>query len=406
MPGESFGGSLRSFREERELSLRQLSELAHVDYGHLSRIENGKRKPTEGVANAVDIALEADGVLIALAKIERADDDRQGVTSDPMRRRTFVATPLAAAVASLGGVSDATQRVGQVGVRDAERLNRAVVRVRALGHQHGGANLWQAAAGIAQNGYHLLEHGSYAEDVGDLLLAATGRAQMCAGWLAFDSGAHDVARSCYNEALSLARQTADPSIEVHALVNLAFQSTFLGMPRQSLRYSEAAERVAFGRMGVVPMIRQATAHAYAGDAGESNLAMAAARRRFDKDPEGADDWCAFVSPAELDGIEGTAALKLGDSHRAEAILLRAIDAHSDGFARNRALYRVRLAAARLDLEEPDGAAHAANDALDDLSGEVASFVVSTELATVAKRLASFSALPEVERFIARYTDDI
>jgi hypothetical protein len=109
-----------------------------------------------------------------------------------MRRRTVVTTPLTAAIASLGGVSDATQRVGQVGVSDAERLGRAVIRVRTLGHQHGGENLWQAAAGIAQNGYHLLEHGSYTEDVGDMLLAATGRAQMCAGWLAFDSGAHEV----------------------------------------------------------------------------------------------------------------------------------------------------------------------------------------------------------------------
>lgn len=229
---------------------------------------------------------------------------------------------------------------------------------------------------------------------------------MCAGWLAFDSGAHDVARSCYNEALSLARQTADPSIEVHALVNLAFQSTFLGMPRQSLRYSEAAERVASGRMAVVPMIRQTTAYAFAGDPAESQGAMARARHRFDKTKDEGEDWYTFVSPAELDGIEGTAAVALGEPRRAESLLLRAIAAHGDGFARNRALYRVRLARARLDLGEPDGAAHAANEALDDLSGSVASYVVSSELATVAKRLASFSNLPEVERFIARYSADV
>ncbi|NUT36208.1 MAG: helix-turn-helix transcriptional regulator [Hamadaea sp.] len=405
MSGESFGARLRTLRERRGLSLRQLSDLSHVDFGHLSRIENGRRKPTDGVANAVDIALEADGVLIAMAKVERAGDDRQGVTSDPMRRRTLVTTPLAAAIASLGGVSDAAQRVGQVGVGDAERLGRAVIRIRTLGHQHGGEDLWQAAAGVAQNGYHLLEHGAYSESVGEMLLTATGRAQMCAGWLAFDSGAHDVARSCYNEALSLARQTADSSIEVHALANLAFQSTFLGMPRQSLRYAEAAERVAFGRMAVVPQIRQATAYAYAGDPNESHRAMAQARIRFDSAPEDGEDWCAFVSPAELDGIEGTAAIKLRESRRAETLLLRAIAAHDDGFARNRALYRVRLAQARLDLGDADGAALAANEALDDLSGEVASFVVSAELASVAQQLAAFPQLPDVERFIARYTAD-
>ncbi|MEU7823431.1 helix-turn-helix transcriptional regulator [Catellatospora sp. NPDC049133] len=407
MSTESFGENLRRIRMERGWSLRRLSAESHIDKGHLSRIERDKRPPSGTVANAVDVALEANGVLIAVAQVQQVQEMRAAVTSDPMRRRTLVTMPLAAAVASLGGVDNATQRVGQVGVSDAERLHRAVARLRALGHQHGGENLWQAAAGVAREGYHLLENGTYSESVGDRILAATGRAQMCAGWLAFDSGQQDIARSCYNEALSLASQSANPGIEVHALANLAFQSSFLGMPRQALRYAEAASRIAHGydkrgRIAVVPLIRQATAHAIAGNEAESAKAAADARRHLDKAHEEGDDWCTFVSSAELDGIEATAAMKLGYAARAETLLERAVTAHGAGFARNRALYRVRLASTRLDLRDVVGAALAANDALDDLGSEVASWVVTSELQSVAQRLAQHPEENEVGRFLARY----
>ncbi|MFC7244281.1 helix-turn-helix domain-containing protein [Catellatospora aurea] len=414
MTTESFGESLRRLRSERGWSLRRLSDESHIDKGHLSRIERDKRPPSETIASAVDLALQADGVLIAIAQVQQAQETRAAVTSDPMRRRTLVTMPLAAAMASLGAAGDTTHRVGRVGVTDAERLHRAVARLRALGHQHGGENLWQAAAGVAREGYQLLENGTYTESVGDQILAATGRAQMCAGWLAFDSGQQDIARSCYNEALSLASQSANASIEIHALVNLAFQSSFLGMPRQALRYAEAAGRIANGydkrgRIAVVPLIRQATAHAIAGNEVESGKAAADARRHLDKAHEEGDDWCTFVSSAELDGIEATVAMKLGQAARAETLLQRAVAAHGVGFARNRALYRVRLASTRLDLRDVVGAAVSANEAMDDLSGEVASWVINTELQNVAQRLAQHPEETHVERFIKRYlasaTDD-
>ncbi|MEV0453910.1 helix-turn-helix domain-containing protein [Catellatospora methionotrophica] len=407
MREETFGASLRRMREAHGWSLRQLSDESHIDKGHLSRIERDQRPVSEGIANAVDAALQADGVLIALAQLQRVRDGRAAVTSDPMRRRTVVAAPLVAAVASLGGLGDETPPVGRIGTGEVGHMERAVTRLRALGHQHGGESLWQAAAEVAREGYRLLGHGTFPSVVGDQLLAATGRAQMCAGWLAFDSGRQDIARSCYNEALALARQASNPGIEVHALVNLAFQSSFLDMPRQAMRYADAAERIAHGydakgRIAVVPLIRQATAHAIAGDGPESAKAAAKARRRLDQAHSEGDDWCAFVSHAELDGIDATIAMLLGAHRRAEPLLERAVDAHGIGFARNRALYRVRLARTRAELGDVEGAALAADEALDDLGGEVASWVVNTELQDVAQRFAQHSRSNGPERFLSRF----
>lgn len=50
----------------------------------------------------------------------------------------------------------------------------------------------------------------------------------------------------------------------------------------------------------------------------------------------------------------------------------------------------------------DGAAEAAHSALDDLTGEVASWRISTKLDAVAKRLAAYPEVDGVERFLVRY----
>jgi transcriptional regulator with XRE-family HTH domain len=63
---ETFGEAVQRWRTERGLTLRQLAERAHVDPGHLSRIESDKRPRTDNIARACDIALDAGGQLSRL----------------------------------------------------------------------------------------------------------------------------------------------------------------------------------------------------------------------------------------------------------------------------------------------------------------------------------------------------
>src|SRR5918998_6966820 len=83
------------------------------------------------------------------------------------------------------------------------------------------------------------------------------------------------------------------------------------------------------------------------------------------------------------------ALELGRASRAEALLEQTIAGYGSRFARNRALYRVRLARARPDMKAVEGAAEAATGALDELSDGIASWRVSSELDAVARRLADY-----------------
>ena len=53
-PASHFGRQLKKERLARGLSLPELAKVTGIDGGHLSRIENGKRPPTESVATACD----------------------------------------------------------------------------------------------------------------------------------------------------------------------------------------------------------------------------------------------------------------------------------------------------------------------------------------------------------------
>jgi transcriptional regulator with XRE-family HTH domain len=404
---EAFGAVLRRMRNARGMSLRELSRTAPLDPGHLSKIENGRRHPTLDVAKAVDRVLQAKGELIALAQLQRSERVRQALPFDPMRRRSLLALGIAApALASTGLAGQGKRR--KVGINDAKELQETAAWLYGLDYQHGGATLWRAAKASAQDGYEMLENGIYGEVVERELVRATSRAQMCAGWLAFDAGRHDIARSSYNEALALARQTGDAEVEVHALSNLAFQSNVLGRPREAIRFIEGAVRAdaaphGQARVSAIPLLRRSVALSLSQDRRGHEKAIGEARKILDRDDQKpAAEWCSFLSAAELDGVEGTGLAELKQSRRATVLLGRAIDALDERYARNRALYRVRLASARLDLKQADGAGEAAGAALDDLENQVASWRVERELASVAARLTEFPDEQSAADFLSRY----
>ncbi|HEX2299341.1 MAG TPA: hypothetical protein VHH34_12655, partial [Pseudonocardiaceae bacterium] len=322
----------------------------------------------------------------------------------PMRRRTLVGCGLTTTAAAGLGLGS-----GVVGSADLARLQRNEVRLYRLTAQHGGDMLWQAATSAADEGYAMLERGSYGASVGRQLLIVTGRLQICAGWLAFDAGHHAVAQASNEGALALARQANDAELESQALADLAWVSYVLDRPREAQRLASAAGDVAISarvsaRLAAIPQLRRAVASSLMADARGSAQAIRQVRITLDGErDEAVEEWCAFVTPFEVDGVEATCALELGHAARAQRLLEKVVIGYGHRFTRNRALYRVRLARARLDQRELDGAAEAANAVLDDLSGDVASWRVSSELSVVARRLADHPHVEGVGQFLHRYS---
>ncbi|WP_338674964.1 helix-turn-helix domain-containing protein [Streptomyces sp. SCSIO 30461] len=65
-PKPHFPAQLRRLRQERGISLSELSRLTHYSKGYLSKIETGAKRATVDVARRCDQVLRADGELLAL----------------------------------------------------------------------------------------------------------------------------------------------------------------------------------------------------------------------------------------------------------------------------------------------------------------------------------------------------
>lgn len=218
---------------------------------------------------------------------------------------------------------------------------------------------------------------------------------MCSGWLAFDAGRHDVADWCYTEALSLATETDDTELGARALMNLASCCTARGDQRQALRLAAAAADRAEHTppelgLAVMPQLRRATAAAMAGDHAEFTVAIGRARAALDRQPE-ATQGNAFLTPAEVDGVAATGLVTLGTPAEAVGMLRQTVLAHPARYARNRALYKVRLAQAHCDLRDTEAALTSANAVIDDLPASVGSARVDAEFERLVNQLHSQDA---------------
>ncbi|MEV8506159.1 helix-turn-helix transcriptional regulator [Actinoplanes sp. NPDC051475] len=84
----AFGQRVRALRTERGRSLADLAAAVPCDKGHLSRIENGARRPTSELARRLDDVLGARGDIVAAAHLDSvaADDARPWETAELLRR--------------------------------------------------------------------------------------------------------------------------------------------------------------------------------------------------------------------------------------------------------------------------------------------------------------------------------
>lgn len=338
--------------------------------------------------------LERDGVL--------AEPE---VPSDPMKRRTLMKWGVAATAATGIGI----EVFGSIGMADVRRLQRTTDRLCNLDHRHGGETLWQAGVATVREANFMLEQGNYSASVGQALLEATGNLQIRTGWLACDAGQHEVARSSFTDALTVARQAGDAEIETRALAGLGFQSNLVGRPREGLRFSRAAEDAVrslgpSSRMTAVPLLHLAVANARSDDFSDAQAAITRARKALDADRgEEAASWAAFMSPMEIDAVEATCAVEVGKTERGEKLLEQAIAGYGDGFARNVALYRVRLASARAGSGAVDGAVEAADEVLDAIAEGLDSWRVTMELGRVMRVISTHQA-PGVDELTERYAE--
>lgn len=407
-----FGDELVRWMTARDTGVRKLAARTGYSPGYISELRSGKKPhPSPEVAQDLDYALEAEGELAALAKAGDSHDrpviftapgipggmlemiispeDMEG--EDQVDRRTFGAV---AAGTLSGMLIPPTPLPRQVSPTRLGGLRHTATVMWTADWTTGGPTLLKEAIRQYASARAMLDHSSYTEAAGRELAAVSSELAACAGFAAHDAGDQVLARTLLSESALLAASSEDPVASAHAYALLALQSTYLattlrrpGPAREALRFLAQAEAAArherSPRLHATIWMRRATASALVADDLEVRRSIANARRELDRGMHPDDPhWAAFVTSSEVTAHEAMARLSQGRP-AAAAILFREVIGDPSLPARNRALYRARLARSLLAAGNKAEATDEGLKAVTALEGPVVSTRTFRELEPIA-----------------------
>ncbi|MER6913897.1 transcriptional regulator [Streptomyces sp. NPDC000594] len=212
------------------------------------------------------------------------------------------------------------------------------------------------------------------------------------GWAEFDAGRPGAAHRAWHTALRAAAEVADPAHSAYLLANLALACIYDGQAQTAARMLATARDLAGTRTTplVAAMITtwQVRGAAATGDARQAAHLLAQAETEYERSRTGDDNpaWAYWmVRPTHM-AETGRAFLDLGEPATAEQLLTDGLTALAPEAHRDRVLYHVWIATARVRRGQLDAAAHATTQALNAArvveSGRCASLLthLATELA--------------------------
>lgn len=194
----------------------------------------------------------------------------------------------------------------RVGRADVAELNEAAERARHWDSKYGGGSSGasQVTACLQHKATPLLG-GTYTDEVGTELFAATAQLARLAGFAAFDMGHHDLAQRHYVQALRLARAANDVPFGGYVLVTMAMQTALRGFHDDAIDMAQAAvertKHVATPRTLAFFHLIEARAHARAGDQRAAGHTLAASERLLGLANPSHDDppWIDFYNFSRL-----------------------------------------------------------------------------------------------------------
>ena len=411
---ETFGQAARRLRGD--LSLREVARRAHIDPGHLSRIEADKRPATAMIAAALDEALDAGGALAGRAAGRSAGhwELSDGLWRPPDSER------LAAAIAATEPTADNAVELAhqwliseppqvyevragrRIGVRTVEELERRVHQLRLLDDHVGGTETQAMVTGELNATTALLREAAYTDIVGRRLLIAIGELCQLAGWVTSDAGRHAEAQRLYLAGVRAAHAGGDVAGAANNLSSLAYQVSNVGDPHKAAMLARSAyagaRRDATATTRALLAERVAWAAARTGEASGAERALATVETKYEQrrstdDPE----WVYWLDEDEIEIMAGRVWTQLHRPLRAVPILERATAGYGEDTGRETALYLTWLAESLLQANEVERAAETATRALR-LARQAGSVRAADRVALVRRQLAKFRGNAAVDAF--------
>ncbi len=296
-----------------------------------------------------------------------------------MRRRDFGKLATAATVTAV-----AWPFGERIGPADAQCLLRAVHELGEQDQQIGSGALVQSALEQLAHAKHTLDTASYDTTTGNAFASATGYLAVLAGWLAYDSDLHQVARRCYADALALGSETGDEDLVAHTCLYSANQSIALsrdgqGSPHHALKLIDRA-RVLMrgrppGRIHALIAVREAQTQGLLGNQMGFGRAIGTAWREMEQAIgfealEECPQWLRFVSPSEVRGHEARGLGEIGETRKSIALL--EVAAAEETSTRNAANDRAHAAVAHARMGDVESALALGTAVLADLENVTSS----------------------------------
>ncbi len=286
-------------------------------------------------------------------------------------------------------------------VDDLERVAEAR---RHLDDAFGGATVFRVVREDLRLVTEILDNARYTEEVGQRLHAVAAEFARLAGMLAYHNNNAALAQRYLLAGLRAAHSSGDRAVGANILSFMSVEARDRD-PRDAVRLAESA---LVGAKDLTPAVgswiqaRLASSAAYAGDAIAADRAQG---RMFELkaavDPAAEPAWIYWWSDAEAHYYAGGSALALGKPRQAETHLRSALAQLDPAFPRDRANFLTRLALARVQLGELDGACRAATEA-GGLLRHLDSPHQWTRLSEFRKAVQPFSATTQVKDFDAKF----
>jgi tetratricopeptide (TPR) repeat protein len=243
----------------------------------------------------------------------------------------------------------------EIGAADVDGLETATRTLRALDYEHGGGACVDAVLAQLSTARRLLRKPA-SEDVQTRLQAALADLHNLAGWILFDLGRTEAARTHFDEALEFARAADNSSLAANIHYRLGRVFLHHNALTDALREFDASGQDAAGSeldLAIVD-VNRAWTHAKLGASDEAVRLLSRAHRNFtEADPERVPDWARFFTENDLTAMTGAVHASLADagdlSHLDDAVpaLTTAVDGYDERMARSRVLSLIELAVSTL-----------------------------------------------------------
>ncbi|MET8540242.1 helix-turn-helix transcriptional regulator [Kitasatospora sp. NPDC004799] len=413
-PEEWLGNEIRQWRVLRGYGQDELGALVHLSGDLIGKMERGERRCLPHHAEALDIALDTGGalarglVLVNMRAALRVGGDSSVATTPavlPSAASMDGMSPITAPVFRLDPEPNSSVRPG-----DISHVESAAAVLRSWDNLHGGGGLVRETAVAHLRWVRGLTEAQCGSPLRPRLLTAASRLACAAGAVLLDTGEFAEAGRNLRWATELAEEASDWSARAVSFNLRSRLATWCEQYEDGVTLAELglvrsdrltpAERAMLNNAAARGHARLGNRQAALAAVGRSDEAYAQVRAAQES------PWMSYYDDAQHHGDTGHAVYDLALAGHAvdDALdrLRKAVDGHSQPFARSRTFSRTKLTGLLLVVGDPDAVLPEAERA----AAEVAQLRSHRamrelrELANIARRYERHSRLQGLHLHIA------